>query len=108
MSRYYRVQLPRAEARHLAGAGPAWPPGSPAADRPVRGPFAPDARGAALPGRVEYLGAGIVRLDEAAIGSLAELPEGDDFRVIVEDVGPVLTVGPARYVAREEGPAPKP
>ncbi|MGE5135406.1 MAG: hypothetical protein ACM32E_21165 [Gemmatimonadota bacterium] len=108
MSRCYLVHLPRAEARHLAGAGLAWPPGSPAADSPVRGPFAPDGRGAALPGRVEYLGSGIVRLDGAAIGSLAELPEGDDFRVVFEDVGPVLTVGPARYAAVAEEPDPKP
>ena len=108
MSRYYRVQLPRAEARHLAGAGPAWPPGSPAAERPVRGPFAPGGHGAGLPGEVEYLGGGIVRLDEVAIASLADLPEDDDFRVTFEDVGPVLTVGPARYVALAEEPDPKP
>ncbi len=108
MSRHYRVQLPRAEARHLAGAGSAWPPGSPAAERPVRGPFAPGRHGAVLPGEVEYLGGGIVRLDEVAIGSLADLPEDDDFRVTFGDVGPVLTVGPARYAALEEEPDPKP
>ncbi len=108
MSRDYLVHLPRAEARHLAGAGRAWPPGSPPAERPVRGPFAPDGRGAALPGEVEYLGAGIVRLDEAAVKSLAGLPDGDDFRVVAEDVGPVLSVGTARYVVRELEPDPRP
>jgi hypothetical protein len=80
----------------------------PAADRPVRGPFAPGGRGVVLPGRVEYLGAGTVRLDDAAISSLAELSAGDDFRVVFEDAGPVLTVGADRYVAREEEPDAKP
>jgi hypothetical protein len=80
----------------------------PAADRPVRGPFAPGGRGVALPGRVEYLGAGTVRLDDAAISSLAELSTGEDFRVVFEDVGPVLTVGADRYVACEEEPDAKP
>lgn len=81
---------------------------APAAGRPVRGPFAPGGHGFAPPGRVEYLGAGTVRLDDAAIASLAELGAGDDFRVIFEDIGPVLTVGADRYVARQEEPDAKP
>lgn len=80
----------------------------PAAQRPVRGPFGPGGRRPVLPGRVEYLGGGVVRLDDAAIGSLAGLAEGEDFRVVIGDAGPVLTVGPDRYLAREEEPDPKP
>ncbi len=121
MSRYYVVHMPVAEARHLAGvgcaaatggpgAGPAGrpggdrrpgPDGGPAAARPVRGPFAPDRDGIVPPGRVEYLGAGTVRLDEAAIGSLAGLGAGTDFRVIYADSGPVLLVGADRYPVTE-------
>jgi len=80
----------------------------PVAERPVRGPFAPGRAGAILPGRVEYLGGGIVRLDGAAVSSLAELGDGEDFRVVFEDAGPVLTVGADRYLAREEEPDSKP
>jgi hypothetical protein len=121
MSRYRVVRMPVAEARHLAGvgwAGPAGGPGAgqagrssengepglagiPAAGRPVRGPFAPDQYGIVPPGRVEYLGAGTVRLDEAAISSLAGLDAGVDFRVIFADIGPVLLVGADRYPATE-------
>lgn len=139
MTRTYLVQLPRAEARHLAGTGKASLPSPearcveavrewlhglrgrqeatvpvskvaadltlilgmvPASSRPARGPFG----GAPLPGRVEYLGCGIVRLDDAAISALAELPDGDDFRVTITDAGPVLAVGADRYLAREEAP----
>ena len=39
----------------------------PLPQRPVCGPFGPGRTGLPLPGRVEYLGGGIVRLDEAAI-----------------------------------------
>jgi hypothetical protein len=115
MSRRFLVRMPRAEARHLAGTSRPWPPvpGGPAVpgpclaavpggQRPVRGPFAPDRHGLAPPGRVEYLGGGLVRLDEAALTSLAELAPDDDFRVTFEEGGPVLTVGTDRYAAREE------
>ncbi len=132
MSRTYLVHLPSAEARHLAGTGRPWPPGRSAArerpratppggpggsrmcqatldppavaQRPVRGPFAPGRGGQALPGRVEYLGGGTVRLDETAISSLAGLDPDDDFRVIFLGGMPVLTVGGDRYLAREEEP----
>jgi len=73
----------------------------PAAGQPVRGPFVPDQRGIAPPGRVEYLGAGTIRLDEAAISSLAVLGADADFRVIFADSGPVLLVGADRYQATE-------
>ena len=72
--------------------------------RPLRGPFGPGRTGAPLAGRAEYLGSGIVRLDDAAISSLAGLPAGDDFKVIYTDAGPVLTVGADRYLASEEQP----
>lgn len=75
----------------------------PVADRPRRGPFTVRG-GRVLPGHVEYLGGGTVRLDEAAISSLAQLGYGEDFRVVFEDIGPVLTVGADRYVAQEEEP----
>ncbi len=112
MSRSYLVMMPRAEARHLAGlpgtAGPGGgDSGAQVAGRPVRGPFAPGRGGLVLPGRVEYLGGGIVRLDEEAIGSLAELGLSEDFRVVFEQAGPVLIVGPARYLAQEEEPEPQ-
>jgi hypothetical protein len=146
VSRSYLVQLPRAEARHLAGIGWGWPASPeatcvqevrewlrvlcatgpdpvpvsrvaadlaailarvPAAGRPVRGPFAPGGRGPAPPGRVEYLGAGIVRLDEAAVSTLAQLRDGEDFRVVRTDPGPVLTIGADRYLARPQEPDPK-
>ncbi len=122
MSRYYVVHMPVAEARHLAGLGRARPagrpgasPGSqsggdpkpgltriPAAGHPVCGPFVPDRCGIVPPGRVEYLGAGTVRLDEAAVGSLAQLRADADFRVIFMDSGPVLLVGADRYPAAAE------
>lgn len=77
----------------------------PAAGRPVRGPFAPPAAGGLpLPGAVAYLGGGTVRLDEAAIGALSGLPQGEDFRVCFTNAGPVLTVGTDTYLAREEEP----
>ena len=121
MSRRYVVHMPEAEACHLAGAGRAGPVGGPcasppslsggdpqpgpagipAASRPVRGPFVPDQHGIVPPGRVEYLGEGTVRLDEAAISSLAALNADADFRVIFADCGPVLLVGAARYPAIE-------
>jgi hypothetical protein len=133
MRRRYVVQMPPAEARHLAGVGRAHlagmpgacpasragadpapgegtqpdegtqpgSAGSPAAGQPVRGPFAPDRHRIVPPGRVEYLGAGTVRLDEAAIASLAGLSAGADFRVIFADTGPVLLVGADRYLATE-------
>lgn len=124
----YLVHMPIAEARHLAGVARARPPGGPgsapgrqpaggreaglagvpAAARPVRGPFAPDQHGIAMPGRVEYLGAGTVRLDDVAISSLAGLGEGEDFRVVFEDAGPVLLAGSDRYPATEEPSDPKP
>lgn len=80
----------------------------PLPQRPVCGPFGPARAGLRPPGRVEYLGSGIVRLDDEAVGSLASLADGEDFRVVHTDAGPVLTVGPERYLAREEEPDTKP
>lgn len=75
----------------------------PARCSPARGPFVPPANGGPpLPGSVEYLGAGIVRLDETAINALARLPMGDDFRVTFTDAGPLLTIGADHYLVREE------
>lgn len=139
--RTYLVHMPSAEARHLAGADPAWPAApeprmaaalrewlhgvsrrrtavvpvrkvvtdltrileaAPLPQRPVRGPFGPRPGGLPLPGRAEYLGGGTVRLDETAVRSLAGLAEGEDFRVVWTDAGPMLQVGADRYVACEE------
>ena len=75
---------------------------SPLPRRPLRGPFGPVRNGPPMAGRVEYLGSGIVRLDETAMRALAGLPEGDDFRVSQTDAGAVLTVGSDTYLAREE------
>lgn len=129
MSRSYVVHMPMAEARYLAGVGQARPVGGPgagpvsqscgdrvsrsggdrrpglsgipAAGRAVCGPFVPDRDGIRPPGRVEYLGEGTVRLDEAAVGSLAGLGAGTDFQVIFSDSGPVLLVGADRYPVTE-------
>lgn len=142
MTRRHLVSLPRAEARHLAGTGTAWPASPearcvaalrewlhgitrsrratvpvskivndlglilalvPAASAPSRGPFGPGRAGRPLPGRVEYVGSGVVRLDETAISSLSGLPPGDDFRVTFTAVGPVLAVGADTYLACGEG-----
>lgn len=59
------------------------------------------------PGRAEYLGGGLVRLDQEAISTLAGLADGEDFKVSYTGAGPVLTVGADRYLAREESPDPK-
>lgn len=143
MSRTYRVEMPRAEGRYLAGIGAGWPATPearcvhavrewvnglkgrrspqvpvqkiindleaildlvPMAERPVCGPFAARGRTPPLPGRVEYLGSGAVRLDDVAVSSLTGLRDGEDFRVIATDLGPVLVVGSDRYSAYEEGP----
>jgi hypothetical protein len=138
----YLVQLPRAEARHLAGVGaygwPASPEAAclhairewlagikaracetvpvsgvvadlelilsrvPQARVPCRGPFAPQPGIGCPPGRVEYLGGGVVRLDEDAVATLAGLGADEDFRVVAIDGGPVLMVGEDRYLAREQ------
>ena len=147
MSGTYLVQMPKAEARHLAGTGHGWPATpdarlaadlrewlagisrrrttvipvrkvladlsvilerAPLPQRPLRGPFGPGRAGQPLPGRVDYLGGGIVRLDDAAISALAGLAHGEDFRVIRTDAGPVLTVGADHYLAREEETASRP
>lgn len=79
----------------------------PLSQRPVCGPFGPARAGLRPPGQVEYLGGGIVRLDDDAVSSLATLGDGEDFRVVYETIGPVLTVGHERYIAREE-PRPSP
>jgi hypothetical protein len=79
----------------------------PVTERPLSGPFAAPGRRPPLPGRVEYLGAGIVRLDDAALSSLAGLRPGEDFRVTVTDAGAVLEIGADRYEAREEEPDAK-
>jgi hypothetical protein len=138
----YLVQLPRAEARHLAGVGACGWPASPEAAClhavrvwlaglkgracvtvpvtcvvadlelilarvpearvPCRGPFHSRQGVGAPPGRVEYLGGGVVRLDEDAVATLAGLGADEDFRVVASDGGPVLVIGKDRYLAREE------
>ena len=138
----YLVQLPRAEARHLAGVGACGWPASPeaaclhavgewlaglkargsttvpvsavvadlelilarvpVARVPRRGPFAPRSGIGCPPGQVEYLGGGVVRLDEDAIATLAGLGADEDFRAVASDGGPVLVIGKERYLAREE------
>jgi hypothetical protein len=80
----------------------------PLPQRPLYGPFGPGRHGPPLPGRVDYLGAGIVRMDEDAISALAGLPAGDDFRVRRTNAGPVLTIGADEYLARIEEPDSKP
>jgi hypothetical protein len=59
----------------------------PLPQRPVCGPFGPSSAGPRPPGRVDYLGSGIVRLDEDAITWLASLVPGDDFHVTHTDAG---------------------
>ena len=98
MSRSHVVQMPRAEARHLAGDGPAWP-ATPEARCLAAGP---GRAGPPPPGRVEYAGDGAVRLDEAAVAYLAQLPPGEDFRVRFTGAGPVLAVGADTYLLGEE------
>jgi hypothetical protein len=78
---------------------------APLPQRPLRGPFGP---GLALPGRVEYLGGGVVRLDDTAISALTGLADGEDFKVTPTSAGPLLTIGTDSYLAREEEPDPKP
>jgi hypothetical protein len=146
MNRTYLVQMPRAEARYLAGVGVGWPESPearcvhamrewmngirrrksryvpvqkvlddldpllgqvPVAERPTQGPFASRGGGAPPPGRVEYLGGGAVRLDDAAISALTELREGEDFRVTITEAGPVFTVGTDCYLAHAEEPDSK-
>ncbi len=80
----------------------------PLPQRPLHGPFGPGRTGPPLPGQVDYLGGGVVRLDQDAITALAGLTAGDDFRVCFTDVGPVLTVGTDEYLARVEEPDHKP
>lgn len=74
----------------------------PEVKRPACGPFSGQGGGSPLPGHVDYLGAGIVRLDDRALSALAGLPSGDDFRVTFTDAGPVMTVSGSGYLAREE------
>ncbi len=73
---------------------------------PECGPFAPDAAGRSRPGRVEYLGDGVVRLDSLALSALACLDHRADFRVTFEDGGPVMIVGHDRYTVTEDPAAP--
>ena len=80
----------------------------PLPQRPVCGPFGPARAGLRPPGRVDYLGGGIVRLDEDALSALASLPPSDDFRVTHTNAGPLLSVGTDAYLAREEEPDTKP
>ncbi len=70
--------------------------------------FGPSAEaGSLMPGHVTYLEDGTVRLDAAALSALAELPEGEDFRVVTTASGPVMIVGTECYPALEESdPAP--
>jgi hypothetical protein len=76
--------------------------------RPVCGPFGPGRVGPRSPGRVDYIGGGIVRLDEDAISFLASLQPGDDFHVTHTNAGPMLSVGADAYLARKEEPDTKP
>ena len=76
--------------------------------RPVCGPFGPGRAGRRPPGQVEYLGGGIVRLDEDAISALASLDPRDDFHITHTSAGPLLSVGTDHYLAREEEPDAKP
>lgn len=76
--------------------------------RPVCGPFGPSQAGLHPPGQAEYLGSGIVRLDQDAISALATLADGEDFKATLTSAGPVLTVGNDTYLAREEEPGPRP
>lgn len=70
---------------------------------PLRGSLAPPGHGnSPLPGHIEYLGAGTIRLDDAALSALAELPEGEDFRIAFTGAGPVMTIGTECYPARED------
>lgn len=80
----------------------------PLPQRPVCGPFGSGRAGLRPPGRVEYLGGGIVRLDEDAISFLASLAPDDDFHITRTAAGPVLSVGADSYLAREEQPDIKP
>ena len=80
----------------------------PLPQRPVCGPFGPGRYHPPLPGQVQYLGGGIVRLDQDAISALAGLGPEEDFRVRRTDAGPVLKVGAEEYLAREEEPDTKP
>jgi hypothetical protein len=80
----------------------------PLPQRPVRGPFGPRHASPPLPGQADYLGGGIVRLDEDAINSLASLPPGEDYHITHTDAGPLLTFGTDTYLAHEEQPDPKP
>ncbi len=74
----------------------------PAARVPCRGPFAPRPRTGPPPGQVDYMGGGVVRLDEDAVSTLAGLGADEDFRAVATDAGPVLIIGKDRYLAREE------
>jgi hypothetical protein len=78
------------------------------AGQPACGPFAASGGQPPLPGRVEYLGGGIVRLDDTALASLAGLPEGTDFRTVFTDADPVPVVGCDRYAAHEGEPETNP
>ena len=80
----------------------------PLPQRPLCGPFGPGRAGPRPPGQVDYLGGGIVRLDEDALSSLASLAPSDDFYVTHTSAGPVLSVGADTYLAREEEPDAKP
>ena len=74
----------------------------PVIKRPASGPFASRGGGPPLPGQVEYLGEGAVRLDDAAVSALAGLREDQDFRITITDMGPILWVGADQYLVREE------
>jgi hypothetical protein len=68
---------------------------------PACGPFAPGPAGRRPPGQVDYLGEGVVRLDDQAVATLAVLDYRDDFRISYDD-GPVLIVGSGRYPLTED------
>jgi hypothetical protein len=75
----------------------------PLTERPLHGPFAPPTSGdPPLPGHIQYLGAGTVRLDDTALSALAELGEGEAFRVTFTGSGAALTIGTDHYPAHEE------
>lgn len=75
----------------------------PQEERPVRGPFTVLGGGTPLPGRVQYMGEGTVRLDDQAVSALACLRPDDDFHIAFTDAGPVMTVSGSTYLVREEG-----
>jgi hypothetical protein len=70
---------------------------------PATGPLSVHRGWPALPGRVEYLGAGKVAFDDAAFSALCELGGDDDFRIVLTDNEPVMLVSGTEYPVHAEG-----